>query len=120
MKIPFNEFSSKQQITTLKNDLKDTRNSLRENISVSHSKKTNPKGIELVENALKAASAFHHTKKNLESQISTLKQKLDQRSGETPSENSQRLKFNEGAYWMSTYIFIFYIYNNLSSQSSCQ
>ena len=63
-----------------------------------------PSGLDLVDNALKVANNFQKTKKQLESDIQTLKRKLDEKEDKNWNENFERLKFNEGSFWMSKYI----------------
>jgi hypothetical protein len=54
-----------------------------------------------VDNALKVANNFNKTKKQLESEIQNLKRRLDEKEDKNWNENFERLKFNEGSFWMS-------------------
>jgi hypothetical protein len=54
-----------------------------------------------VDNALKVASNFQKTKKTLENEINSLKRRLEEQETKHADENYERLKFNEGSYWMS-------------------
>jgi hypothetical protein len=62
-----------------------------------------------VDNALKVASSFHKTKRQLESEISTLKKKINEKEDKQCKESLERLKFNEGSLWMGKKITIFTI-----------
>jgi hypothetical protein len=55
----------------------------------------------LVDNALKVANNFSKTKKALENEIKTLKSKISEKDDSASLENNERLKFNEGCFWMS-------------------
>jgi hypothetical protein len=57
--------------------------------------------LDLVDNALKVANNFSKTKKTLENEINTLKSKLSEKEETANQENNERLKFNEGCFWMS-------------------
>ena len=55
----------------------------------------------IVDSALKAANVFHKTKKDLEKEICNLKKQIETLSKNKHSnENFERLKFNEGAFWI--------------------
>jgi len=58
--------------------------------------------LDLVDNALKVANNFSKTKKTLENEIKNLKSKLNEREETSNTETTERLKFNEGCFWMST------------------
>lgn len=59
-------------------------------------------GLEVVNSALKVASTFHKTKKDLENEINRLKQiNQTQEESKQSRDNFERLKFNEGAFWIS-------------------
>ena len=60
-----------------------------------------PSGLDLVDNALKVANNFSKTKKILENEIKSLKNKLTEKDDVLNQENTERLKFNEGCFWMS-------------------
>jgi methyl-accepting chemotaxis protein len=60
-----------------------------------------PSGIDLVENALKIANNFNKTKKQLEMEINTLKKKVNEKEDKQIKDHMERLKFNEGSFWMS-------------------
>jgi alpha-amylase/alpha-mannosidase (GH57 family) len=62
-----------------------------------------------VDNAIKVANNFHRTKNNMEKEISKLKEKLNEKNDKNYKENFERIKFNEGSYWMSKeYLMISY------------
>jgi hypothetical protein len=63
-----------------------------------------PSGIDLVENALKIANNFNKTKKQLETEINSLKKKVNEKEDKQIKDHMERLKFNEGSFWMSNYI----------------
>ncbi len=65
-----------------------------------------PSGIDLVDNALKVASNFQKTKKVLDIEINTLKRRLEEQESKNAGENFERLKFNEGSFWMSNSLLI--------------
>jgi hypothetical protein len=50
---------------------------------------------------LKVASNFQKTKKVLENEINMLKNKLHEKDENNYKGNFERLKFNEGSFWMS-------------------
>lgn len=54
-----------------------------------------------MDNALKVANNFSKTKKILENEIKSLKNKLTEKDDVLNQENTERLKFNEGCFWMS-------------------
>jgi hypothetical protein len=64
-----------------------------------------PSGIDLVDNALKVASSFQITKKTMENEIQNLKKKLNQKEDKNANDNYERLKFNEGSFWISNLFF---------------
>ncbi|MCQ2821264.1 MAG: hypothetical protein MJ252_28730 [archaeon] len=98
MKSGYNEFTAKKTISTLRKDLKQTRDDLRDNIVISNKMRTNPGGIDLVENALKAANSFNNTKKCLENEIQGLKNQLAMKD-EKYSGTHQF--YNQGCFWMA-------------------
>jgi hypothetical protein len=51
------------------------------------------------------ANNFNKTKKHLESEIDSLKKKLEDKDDNHEKENFERLKFNEGSFWMSNKLF---------------
>ena len=62
-------------------------------------------GLNLVDSALKVASTFHKTKSNLEAEILRLKKLVDSKDDRnTQTQNLERLKFNEGALWISIFL----------------
>jgi hypothetical protein len=50
---------------------------------------------------LKVANNFQKTKKHLENEIKNLKEKLNDKNERNSGETYDRIKFNEGSYWMS-------------------
>ena len=66
-----------------------------------------PSGLDLVDNALKVANNFSKTKKTLENEIKQLKSKLNEKDETVNLESNERLKFNEGCFWMSKIIKLF-------------
>lgn len=76
--------------------------------STSKPKPSRTKGDVMVSNALQAANQFYKTKKDLESEITKLKKQLvGKETNSSIRENLERLKFNEGAYWISKDLVIF-------------
>lgn len=59
-------------------------------------------GIDMVNSALKVASTFHKTKSALEAEIQRLKKLIENKEDmNNQTQNLERLKFNEGALWIS-------------------
>ncbi len=56
------------------------------------------------------ASSFQVIKRQLEGEILSLKKKLDSKDDEAENESFERLKFNEGSFWMSKLNIIYIIY----------
>jgi hypothetical protein len=98
MKPSYNEFNAKKTISLLRNDLKKTRDDLRDNIVLNNKLKNNPEGIDLVDNALKVAGGFANTKKCLEKEIENLKNQLEEKNEKYPKSHTV---YNQGCYYMS-------------------
>lgn len=65
-------------------------------------------GLDMVNSALKVASTFHSTKKDLENEISRLKKLIENNNIlNDNNQNLERLKFNEGALWICKFIYKF-------------
>ena len=98
MRSGYNEFTAQKTISKLKQDLKQTRDDLRDNIVLNNKLKTSPVGIDLVDNALKVASSFQNTKKCLENEIENLKRQLAQKEEKYHGTHQY---YNQGCYWMA-------------------
>ena len=97
MKSPYNEFVAQKTISHLKKDLKKTKSNLKDNVKKNSNNKGNPKGIELVDNALKIAKNFENQKNSLENEIKTLKIKLAENEDNYNNKNNI---YNKGIFWM--------------------
>ena len=90
---------TKSENKKLKEDVKSAR--LDGNI-IHHPKKN--EGLDMVNSALKVASTFHKTKNALESEISRLKKIISSKDDKNiHNQEVERLKFNEGALWISKF-----------------
>ena len=97
MKSGYDEYTAKSQIAKLKKEIKKTRDDLRDNIVLNNKLRTNPEGMDLIDNAFKVASNFHNTKKIYENEISNLKQKLADKDEQYSGSHAQ---YNQGVLWM--------------------
>ena len=97
MKSPYNEFVAQKTISHLKKDLKKTKTNLKDNVKKNSNNKGNPKGIELVDNALKIAKNFENQKNSLENEIKNLKIKLAENEDNYNNKNNI---YNKGIFWM--------------------
>ena len=97
MKSGYNEFVAQKTISHLKKDLKKTKTNLKENSKKNSNSKNNPKGIELVDNALKIAKNFENQKNSLENEIKNLKIKLAENEDNYNNKNNI---YNKGIFWM--------------------
>lgn len=86
-KSPYDEVQSGKTISKLKKDLKKTKDDLKETKSIAKKLKTNPSGIDLIDNAMKVAANFQRTKHLLENEISNLKGKIKGDKNLTPIDS---------------------------------
>ncbi len=94
-KEPMDQIFTKSENKILKQDVKNSR------LDGGIMNKKND-GLDMVNSALKVASTFHKTKSALEAEIAKLKKLIDNKeSSNEKSQNMERLKFNEGALWLS-------------------
>lgn len=98
------------EIIYLKNEIKSLKsnainNKLDNIINENKLKKNcNNEGMVIVNSAINAANNFYKNKKELESEIEKLKKIIsDKKPKELSNKNFERLKFNEGAFWISKY-----------------
>jgi len=100
MKTGFDEFTAQKQISKLKKDLKHAREEYRKYIIERNKLSNAPSGLTLVDNALKIASNYQRTKKNMEYELKSLHKQIGEKESKEYKDNFERLKFNEGALWM--------------------
>lgn len=97
-KEPCDNIYLKSENKKLKDDIKTTK----ENNFLTF-KKSHNDGKVIVDSALKVANIFNKNKQELEKEIERLKVSLDKKNNQITNDNFERLKFNEGAFWISKY-----------------
>ena len=99
-KLNFKEPSSNILLKSENKKLKDDIKTTKENNFLTNKKSQN-EGKVIVDSALKVANIFNKNKKELEKEIERLKGCVDRKNNQISNDNFERLKFNEGAFWIS-------------------
>ncbi len=96
MKTPFDEFNLRKENKLLRQNLKSTRDNLRDNIVLRHKLDEEPEGTEKICNFFRTTTNFRKNKKCYENENIRLKKKL-----KNNSEFKQCNDYHNGALWMA-------------------
>ena len=96
MKIPFDEFKMRKENNLLRQNLKSTRDNLRDNIILKHKLNEAPEGTEKINNFFRTSTNFRKNKNCYENENIRLKKKL-----KNNIEFKQCNDYHNGALWMA-------------------